>query len=90
MHWHIVAAAVTDPFYIRQSSQHRQSSCSVHCTAALPVLAGLADVEGISHTAPNTRGALWGTNITILIPLKVNCLSVPGTVRVDTLLWYRL
>ena len=27
-------------------------------TAALPVLAGLADVEGISHTAPNTRGAL--------------------------------
>ena len=27
-------------------------------TAALPVLAGLADVEGISHTAPNARGSL--------------------------------
>ena len=29
---------------------HRQSSCSVHCTAALPVLGGLADIERTQHT----------------------------------------
>ena len=28
-------------------------------SAPLPVLAGLADVEGIGHTAPNASGALW-------------------------------
>ena len=53
-----VGCCVTDSFNVCQSSLHRQSSCSVHCTAALPVLAGLADVEGISHTAPNARGSL--------------------------------
>ena len=53
-----VGCCVTDSFYVCQSSQHRQSSCAVYRTAALPVLAGLADVEGISHTAPNASGAL--------------------------------
>ena len=53
-----VGCCVTDSFNVCQSSQHRQSSCAVYRTAALPVLAGLADVEGISHTAPNTSGAL--------------------------------
>ena len=53
-----VGCCVTDSFYVCQYSQHRQSSCAVYRTAALPVLAGLADVEGISHTAPNASGAL--------------------------------
>ena len=53
-----VGCCVTDSFNVCQSSQHRQSSCAVYRTAALPVLAGLADVEGICHTAPNTSGAL--------------------------------
>ena len=53
-----VGAVCRDSFYVCQSSQHRQSSCAVYRTAALPVLAGLADVEGICHTAPNTSGAL--------------------------------
>ena len=53
-----VGCCVTDSFYVCQSSQHRQSSCAVYRTAALPVLAGLADIEGISHTAPNASGAL--------------------------------
>ena len=53
-----VAAAVTDTFYVRQFSQHRQSSCSVHCTAALPVLAELVDVERITSHSTNAIGAL--------------------------------
>ena len=35
--------------------QHRQSSCSVHCTAALPVLAGLAVVEGVGTHGTTAR-----------------------------------
>ena len=41
-------------------------------TAALPVLAGLADIEGISHTAPNASGALCRVDLR----LKLYC--VPG------------
>ena len=53
-----VGCCVLCSFYVRKSSQHRQSSCSVHCTAALPVLAGLADIERTRHTAANTIWAL--------------------------------
>ena len=45
-----VGCCVTDSFYVCQSSKHRQSSCAVYRTAALPVLAGLADIEGVSHS----------------------------------------
>ena len=47
-----------DSFYIRQSSQHRQSSCAVYRTAALPVLAVLGDVERVTTHSTNASGAL--------------------------------
>ena len=53
---------------LREREGHRVDSGShskviyrwwmVYRAAALPVLAGLADVEGIGHTAPNASGAL--------------------------------
>ena len=49
-----VGCCVTDSFYVCQSSQHRQISCAVYRTAALPVLAGLADIEGVSHSCCNS------------------------------------
>ena len=52
----------TYTFYNRQSSQHRQSSCSVHCTAALPVLAGLAVVEGVGTHGTNAKILLCHTD----------------------------
>ena len=50
-------------------------------TAALPVLAGLADVEGISHTAPNARGSLCiiNTKVKLYIIIYDNN-SPPGQV----------
>ena len=40
------------------ASQHRQSSCAVYRTAALPVLAVLADVERVTTHSTNASGAL--------------------------------
>ena len=51
----VLCAVRRDSFYVRQSSQHRQSSCSVHCTAALPVLAGLVDVERVTTHSTTAR-----------------------------------
>ena len=53
-----VGAVWLDSFYVCQSTQHRQSSCAVYRTAALPVLAGLADVERIKSHSTNARGSL--------------------------------
>ena len=50
-----VGCCVTDSFYVCQSNQHRQSSCAVYRTAALPVLAGLAVVEGVGTYSTTTR-----------------------------------
>ena len=51
-------ALVLCDLILSTSAKHRQSSCSVHCTAALPVLAGLADVERIKSHSTNASGAL--------------------------------
>ena len=42
-------------FYYQDSTQHRQSSCAVYRTAALPVLAGLADVEIVTTHSTTAR-----------------------------------
>ena len=44
-----------ESFYARQSSQHRQSCCAVYRTAALPVLAGLADIERVMTHSTSTK-----------------------------------
>ena len=58
-----VGCCVTDSFNVCQSSQHRQSSCAVYRTAALPVLAGLADIERITSHSTNAIGTLCAAQV---------------------------